>query len=97
MTVTPERKGADSPTPEKNAGAVDTQEHASTNDADEKGKVEPVPASITANAMLKVDDERADVLRRELETSRQGGWSPTTDEEKKMNSRLNLKIDMMVC
>lgn len=49
-----------------------------------------------AMEMLKLDEERADQLRRELETSTQAGWLPSTDEEKKFNSRLNLKLDLMV-
>lgn len=62
----------------------------------EKGKADEATAAETADRILKVDDDRADELRRELETSKQGGWVPATDEEKKFNSRLNLKLDLMV-
>lgn len=97
MSQPPENEGA---AREKGNEAVHMEGSESAQNVapsvDEKAFVEGVSASGTANAMLKVDDERAEELRRELENSAQAGWRPSTDEEKKLNSRLNLKLDLMV-
>lgn len=53
-------------------------------------------AALSAEEMLQVDDKRAAELRRELEGNLQGGWKATTDEEKRLNRRLNMRLDLMV-
>jgi hypothetical protein len=58
--------------------------------------VKDISAAKQADEMLKVDDERAAEIRRELAGNKQGGWRPSTIEERKMNSSLNWKLDLMV-
>lgn len=55
-----------------------------------------VTAEGLADDMLHVDDARAEELRRELASNKQGGWRAETAEEKRINAKLNLKLDLFV-
>jgi hypothetical protein len=55
-----------------------------------------VSAATLAEEVLYVDDKRANELRSQMATSKQGGWTPITREEQQLNSRLNWKLDLMV-
>ncbi|KAH7030572.1 major facilitator superfamily domain-containing protein [Microdochium trichocladiopsis] len=66
--------------------------HDSHNDLMAEGAT----AEGTAEHMMQVDDKRAAQLREELSESRQAGWRPISDEEKKLNSALNRKLDWMI-
>lgn len=71
--------------------------HAVHKDLHDEVMAKDVTAAGLADEMLQVDDERAAELREELARNRQGGWKPITSEEQRLNSRLNWKLDLMVC
>lgn len=52
--------------------------------------------AIAAHAEGQLDDKDAAGLQEQLATNKQGGWTPVTDEEKRLNRRLNLKLDLVV-
>lgn len=88
---------------EKAGGVATHAQHADTvtnttaeNPQPHHTRGEGITAEGAADEMLHVDDKRAAQIKDELESSRQGGWMPITDEEKRLNSRLNWKLDMMV-
>lgn len=46
--------------------------------------------------MLLVDDKKAVEIQRTFAENRPNGWEAISEEEKRMNKKLNLKLDLLV-